>query len=184
MTLNEWLNFGSKLRSICQNLQLCKLDQTQVVCYFQKWIVGITENNYPPNQQDFRWRPACSFKQNGQGMPVWNSEICVVVQWHWLWSQCEMPACWKTGCDWMCFLSFLTPSDLFSSFLLQYIHPTFSVCHQCFPCPSFWFCWSPLDCCDHSLWAYVVYSHLLLQHSCSVKCSLWCVYEPWRLNQA
>lgn len=36
----------------------------------------------------------------------------------------------------------------------------------------------------HALWAYVVYSHLLLQHISSVNCPLWCFYEPGNLNQA
>lgn len=156
------------------------------MCYFQKWDVSTTEIAHPLWQVSiWIWTSACSFKQNVQGMPARNGEVfVVVVQWHLLWKSVgETPAWCKTACDWTRFSFCSRPIGSLLFFPSVFI-PPFSACHLCFSCPSLWVWQSPLDGSDHRLWADTVYSHLPLPHICSVKCSLWCDYEPRRLNQA
>ena len=129
----------------------CKLDQPEVGRYFQKWVVSPTENSCPSIQQDLshKWTSAHSFKQtahSGWWCEQWDQCGCACRESVW-----EMPACWDDRLWLNAFPLLFSPHLILPHFLFFFIHPTFSVCHQCFSCPSFWFCRSPLDCCDHSL---------------------------------
>lgn len=123
------MNFVSKLRGLQQNLPTMQTRSDRVVCYFQKWVVSITENNCPSIRQDFSWNwiPACPFKQNAQWMPVWESETCITVQWRLLWNWCGK--CQYVGRQHVILTQSLSPLSLFffSSIFIPPFQPATSV---------------------------------------------------------